>query len=263
MRLPPGGEKPHNSPVITASAGQPKDFFLNVPTLTPTIPRPFSHGAERVYSSRGRPPKVAGSFFLRSRKGRGMSLGMIVRQPRHVIAKLNGWSESEEHEVLDRTKGVEWGPDREPVFSVAECRLRTTEVRTEPAASVRSAIALLTAEHEAFLKREEEESDRRKQQLERHLEESKVLRDDVCDRMKGLSNATDKAHYLTTKQVATRAGWGPARVRKHTRAGDFKNSLLPDAVESGKHRKFDPVKVMEDIKAIKNKAGTKGRRKRK
>ena len=188
---------------------------------------------------------------------------MIVRQPRHVIAKLNGWSESEEHEVLDRTKGAEWGPDGEPVFSVAECRLRTSEIRTEPAATVRSAIALFMAEKDEFLKREQQENDRLKQRLDRHFEESKVLRDDVCDRMKGLSNASDKAHYLTTKQVATRAGWEPALVRKHTRAGDFKNSLLPDAVESGKHRKFDPVKVMEDIKAIKNKAGTRGRRKRK
>ena len=204
-----------------------------------------------------------------------MSLGMIVRQPRHVIAKLNGWSESEEHEVLDRTKGAEWGPDREPVFSVAECRLRTFEVRIEPAATVRSAIALWNAEREAFLKREQEEHDRRdeclkrqyevidhfKQQVDGYVEDSMTTRDYVRVSMKAVANTFHEPPYLSVKEVAKLTGWEEPLVRKYVRKGLFKNSLLPSAAGNGQHKKFDPVKVMEDIKVIKNKAGTKSRRK--
>jgi hypothetical protein len=192
-----------------------------------------------------------------------MSLGMIVRQPRHVVAKLNGWSESEEHVVLDRTKGADWGPDGEPVFSVAECRLRTTEVRTEPAASVRSAVALLMAEHEAFWKREQEERDCRKHELAGRSEDNKAMRDFVRVNMKGLANVLPVAPNLSVKGVAKEAGWKESLVRKYAREGRFETSLLPKSSGKGKHKQFDPVKVLDDIKSIKSKLGTKGRRKRK
>jgi hypothetical protein len=60
MRLPRGGAKPGNSAVITASAGQPKEFCWTVSTLTPTIGRVLFRlcrsGASQVEGDHRRSP---------------------------------------------------------------------------------------------------------------------------------------------------------------------------------------------------------------
>jgi DNA-binding transcriptional MerR regulator len=81
--------------------------------------------------------------------------------------------------------------------------------------------------------------------------------------MKAVANTFHEPPYLSVKEVAKLTGWKEHLVRKYVRKGLFKNSLLPNAAGNGQHKKFDPVKVLDEIKSIKSKLGTKSRRKRK
>lgn len=185
-----------------------------------------------------------------------MSLGMILAQPRHVLAKLNGLSSGEEHAVFERMTGAEWGPDLQPVFSVARCRATTTEVRNEPVATVRSATERLVARFEEQLARQQEQLasqqqqlDRYEQQYARNQEDNQHTRAHISGVWEAVSNVYEESTGLSPKEVGKKAGWSAQRVRKYGRLGWFPKSL-PNHEKNDRYV-FDPIKVLEDIADIK------------
>lgn len=195
---------------------------------------------------------------------------MLLPQPRHVVVKLNGMSSGEANEVFEKITGAEWGPDRQPVFSVARCRAATVDVRTGPVATVRSATERLVARHEEQLARQDERLSRQQEQLAHYEEQFARSQEESREtqvRIAGVWRATvannpKESTGISPEQVGGMVGkeerWDAPRVRKYAREGKFPKSLHPR--KKNAPYVFDPIMVLEDIADIK-KGLRKGRRK--
>lgn len=179
-----------------------------------------------------------------------MSLGMLLAQPRHVVAKLAGMSSAEEYEVLKNLPPVERQADGTPLYGVAQCQRKLEEVRNEPVATVKSAT-------EEMLTRQKEQSDVVRQTVElferemaRFKEVSEAIKGRVTAATKAVTNAIDEPLHLTAADVARLTGWSIQTVGRYKREGLFPRSLIPCSRGNGKHAKFDPNRVWDDIAEI-------------
>jgi hypothetical protein len=201
---------------------------------------------------------------------------MLQAQPRHVVAKFNGMSSVEEHEVLKDLPVVERQPDGTPLYGVAECRRKLEEVRNEPVATVKSVAAEMVARQEEQFARQDEQFARQEEQrawlkdwfadfVKTHREENQKTQAQIA----GVWNATvvnspKESPGISPEQVGNKLTppWSAHRVRKYANQGLFPKSLHPR--NKNAPYVFDPIRVLEDIADIQKdpKRGRgKGRRK--
>jgi hypothetical protein len=186
-----------------------------------------------------------------------MKMQMLRGQPRDVIAKLNGMSDGEKHELFEKVMPEQYGEDGQPLYSVSECRERLQEIRREPVATVQAAAAQMMACQKEHYARDDEQAAffrewfaRFKEEFERNQGENR----DTRGRIDGLwqaavCNRPEEALGLSPDQVGKKAGWSGARVRRYANKKWFPKSL--HRREKNKPMVFDPIKVLEDISDIK------------
>lgn len=182
-----------------------------------------------------------------------MYLGMLRAQPRDVVAKLNGMSAGEAHEVFEDLPVVGRDADGTPLYGVAQCRRKTVEVRNEPVATVKAATEKLLARQEEQFAPVRECVELFERESARYKQTSEVIEGRITAATKAVTNAIDEPVYLTVTDIARSTGWSVQTVRKHNRRGWFPRSLLPGSARKGQHAKFDPTRVWDDIEAIKRK----------
>jgi len=184
-----------------------------------------------------------------------MNLGMLRGQPRNVIAKLNGMSKGEEHELFERVKPERFEEDGRPLYSVAECREQLEVIRCEPVTSAKSLyqeVKALLDLHGQLLARQEEQV-----VLEREANEE--TRQRVFAATTAMQNAVQQPIHLSVREAAKRAGLDSTLVRSWARKGWFQKSLIPGSRGKGKHKKFDPNKIWDDLASIEKRLGRRGR----
>ena len=186
-----------------------------------------------------------------------MTLGMLRAQPRHVVAKLAGMSSAEESEVLKDLPPAERQADGTPLYRFAECRRKLEEVRNEPVSTVKSA-------SEELLRRQSPQFDSFRQTVEQMKHEIALLKENrekivghVTAATKAVTNAVDEPLYLTTKDVARLTDLPVQTIRRYCRKGSFSRSRILGSRGNGKHAKFDPNRLWDDIAELEKKRSGK------
>jgi len=194
-----------------------------------------------------------------------MKMQMLRGQPRDVIAKLNGMSDGEKHELFEKVMPATYGEDGQPLYSVSECRERLQEIRREPVATVQAAAAQMMACQKEHYARDDERDDEQaaffrewfahfKEEYERNQGENRDTRGRIVGLWQAaVFNRPEEAWGLSPDQVGKKAGWSGARVRKYANKRWFPKSLHPR--KKNKPMVFDPIKVLEDISDIKKRLG--------
>ena len=182
-----------------------------------------------------------------------MKFSMLTMQPRRVVVGLLGMSEVEEHEVLKDLPPVGLQADGTPLYAVGQCRRKLEEFRSEPVATLKS----IRDEIQTGQTKQRDALRETIEMLEREMAKFKEVSNDLKGRVsaatKAISNSIDEPPYLTTQDVARDMGVSVATVRKLNREGLFPKSQLGSSKGNGKHAKFDPNRVWDDIAEIRKK----------
>jgi hypothetical protein len=202
-----------------------------------------------------------------------MSLGMLLAQPRHVVAKLNGLNSAEECNVFRSVGPACSNGQGEPCYTVAAVRIETQSYRHQVTLGSLLEHAVRT---ETVIQEVRDEQRGQKEllvgmgeQISHVRENDKHTRNKLDLLWNGLAKGSGKGKGkgATPAQVGKVAGgWSAQRVRRYARKGWFEKSRLHH-LKNGRWA-FNPNKVEEDIADIKErlqkgpgKGSGKGRRK--
>lgn len=198
-----------------------------------------------------------------------MFLGMLRAQPRHVVAKLAGMSSAEEEEVLKDLPPAERQADGTPLYRVADCSRRTTEVRTQlTLGAILDRVVRLDdgVQHAAC------RVDLLSEKVDACVGKTDYLAEG-CDAVKREVTLLNKAYrrdprkpYLENKDIQEEFGLHALKVRRLAEDPECRKHLIHGTRKPGSHKKYSPAiidvleKKMQEEKRKKEQSKARSRK---
>lgn len=168
-----------------------------------------------------------------------MSLGMLLAQPRHIVAKLNGMSSGEEHEVLRSVTPARTNDLGEPCYTVAAVRIEAQSYRQQVSlGSVLQHVADLDTGVRNFQAEIGSQINVLAGKTDVLAKEHSAVARALTMLAKAYRNDPRKP-YLTNKNIEELTDWCDSKVRKLSADAAFRMHMVRGTRKGNKHKKYD------------------------